>query len=179
MIEFEHEVALQDHGISYNDLPADIKGSINAFKKLKANVYADPQNVDPQKERDLQATSASIADDIQNWWEDQEEEKEKNQNQQNMSKEAEALKARAIAAGLPETASETEVAAKEAEIAGEANKKKALAERAKAVGLAENATEAEIVAAETEAAKKGEKKEEKKEEKKPVKEEDIFDELDI
>jgi hypothetical protein len=149
MEEFEHEIAMQENGVDYNDLPTSIKGKINEFKKSKGKVYADPENVDPEQELYLQKKSLVIAEDIQDWVE-RDLPDEETLNNQNMDKAKEALIARAKAAGLPDTATEAEIAAKETEIANDTKKANAIKERAIAAGLAETATEAEVEAKETE-----------------------------
>lgn len=153
-MEFEHEVAMADLGVNYSELPISIKGSINRFKRDKDNVYADQNNVDPDKELALQKSSFIIAEAIQDWW----EEKEEQTNNQNMSKPNEALIARAKAVGLPETATEAEIVAKETELASENKKKEALAKRAQAVGLPADASEKDIEAKEAEMEDEGKKK---------------------
>lgn len=148
-MEFEHEIAIQEHGIKYEDLPMPIKNKINRFNQEKAKVYADPANVIPDKELYLKKSSLVIAEDIQDWTE-RDLVDEETLNNQNMDKEKEALIARAKAVGLTDTATEAEIAAKETEVANETKKANAIKERAIAAGLADTATEAEVEAKETE-----------------------------
>ncbi len=128
---FEHEVALQEIGIEKSQLPASIKNKINVFHREQKKIFADPNNIDKQKEIDLHVFSIRIADEIQDF-KDQEypDNIEENPNPNNMTKEQEALQARAKACGLPETATETEVAAKEKEIADQAAADKTAADKA-------------------------------------------------
>jgi hypothetical protein len=114
-MEFEHEVALAETGVSYDQLPVKIKNKINRFNQEKAKIYADPENVDQEKALYLKKSSLVIAEDIQDFVESQYPEEE-NQNQNNMSKPNAELAARAKAVGLAETATEAEIVAKEKEL---------------------------------------------------------------
>lgn len=170
-INLQHEAALAELGIPLEDYPKEIKQSINSLKAMlkrhQGKVAAG--DADENGAININATSARIAHDMQDFYERDFE--EENQNQPTMltgeeliraeavgldanatidqvvAKEGElaAQKARAIAVGLPDTATLQEIEIAEQGITAAAD---ALRTRALAVGLAETASDAEVTEAE-------------------------------
>lgn len=193
-MEFEFEKTLQTFQLDASKLPRELKNRVYFLTADYKNAGGDSEIMDPKKLRQIKIKDAALADEIQTWAErDYEEETEPipNNNNNSMSKEKEALIARAKAVGLPETASEAEIAAKEKEISDNNAKADQLKARAKACGLKEDATLEEIEAKEkadksksdsdaAEAAKKAAKDKEEADKKAKAKaSEDIFDDLDL
>ncbi len=115
-MEFEHEEAFKEFNTSYAAMPLSIKTRIQNFEKERGKVYEDPENVDAAAARALQVKSAIIANEIQDFIEKDLAEEEETTNPNNMLSDAD--KARAKAVGLDEnTATITEIEAKEKEIA--------------------------------------------------------------
>ncbi len=146
-LELQHETALETFGIDIKDYPKEIKQSINSLKALikKHNIKPGEVNreVNNQAIISINAMSARIAHDMQDYYELNFD--EENQNQNNMLTGEELKRAENV--GLTETATLEEVVAKEKEV--EAN---TLKERAISLGIAETSTLEEITAAETAAA---------------------------
>lgn len=146
MKEFEHEIALKELNLSYDILPGSIKGKINQFKQSQGKIFADPNTVDKNKEIQLHAYSAVIAEDIQDFYEKDFEDENQTQNINNMLKDDQLKRAQAV--GLTETATMQEVEAKEKAIADKAASDKAATDKAAADKAAADKAAADKAAAE-------------------------------
>lgn len=130
MEKFQHEIALDDYGTSYLNMPGGIKRRIVAWESKKRKIF---DNLEPDQQPNqqeliqLRATSAVIAHEIQDFMEkDLADEEIPNPN--NMLNDQD--KARAKAVGLDEnTATVEQIAAKEKEIADKAEAERLEAER--------------------------------------------------
>ncbi len=149
MITFEHEIALQELGKTYDELPLNLKGAINNWKRKKEQVYADPEN--PNGETALKAESIKIADQIQDWVETDlpEAQEEQTTNTENMLTDEQ--KARGKEAGLEVTDATTVADIEAAEAAKKAQQEEETARAQK--------EKAEKEAEEAEAARKKEQEE--------------------
>lgn len=76
---YEHELSITENEVNINDLPRSLKAKINRFKQLLTDFEKMPAE-DPKKSKkqiEVEAYSAAIADEIQDWVEkDLEEAKE-------------------------------------------------------------------------------------------------------
>lgn len=129
-INFLYKETLQDFGLQYGQLPIALKGAINNLNTQYKVAMRDPNNPDMDKIRQVKIKDAEIADEIQTWAERDLEEESETPKPNNMQNEQ--LAARAKAVGLPETATEAEIAAKEKQNADKAAADKAAADKAAA-----------------------------------------------
>lgn len=81
---YEHELSITENEVNINDLPRSLKAKINRFKQLATDFEKMPAE-DPKKSKkqiEVEAYSAAIADEIQDWVEkDLEEAKEEEEQQ--------------------------------------------------------------------------------------------------
>ncbi len=158
---FEHEEALKEYNVTYNDMPKNLKSVIKLWERERDKIYSQ-QEVDANAERVLKAKSAKIANEIQDFMEKDLEDEQvtpptPGPNTNNMLSDTQ--KHRANELGLdPNTTTVEQLEAKEKEVADKAaaeeSAKKKEAEDSAAAKAKEEAEAAAKKKAEEEAASK-------------------------